>query len=346
MADGIPEQAHAELVAAYGSLQQRAVVQTAAAVARLWRLLDGSDLSRSWLAGVGAALLRAVTAGQILAVTPADAYVRALMAADGLAEPDLVAGRINPRAWGGWAADGRPLDSLLYQPVIRTKTLIRGGMTLQESMTAGLLDLQRIAVSEVADAGRSGLGAAMAADRRVVGYVRVVRPGACARCAILAGRWYRWNADFKRHKRCQCYGVPASEERRGRMVNPQRFFEGLSRAEQNRRFTAAGAQAIRDGADIFAVVNARRGIYRVEAYGRQVSATHEGATRRSTFYRQMLRETEARTGQRFGTSRADIEQGLPIFRLRTPRLLPEEIYRIADGRADVIRLLRRFAYLT
>jgi hypothetical protein len=335
-----------EIVATYGAAQRRAIAHTAAVTDGLWRQLAPDDLTGSWLATVGPQMLRAVAAGQLLAASTGQAYVNAMVAADGL-DADYVpgAGRVQARALSGIAADGRSLESLLYLPVIRTKTLLQGGLTLQESLLGGLVDLQRMVASEVADAGSGAAGVAMVANRTVTGYVRRVRPGACARCAILAGRWYRYDAGFARHKRCQCYGVPSTKARPGERLDPLGFFNSLSKAEQDRRFTAAGARAIRDGADIYQVVNARRSVTVLDSYGRRVVATLEGNTRRSGFYQQIRAETEARTGLRFARTGADLEQGLPRFQLRTPRLMPEEIYKIAEDRDELIRLLRRFGYL-
>ncbi|MFE2710621.1 hypothetical protein ACFXKI_01170 [Streptomyces mirabilis] len=339
-------QAHAEVVAAYGRSQQRAVVQTTVTMERLWKRLAAADLSGSWLQGLGAAMVRAVSAGQLVAASTGQPYIEAMVRMDGLSQDYLEqASRVDARSFSGAAADGRTLDSLLYLPVIRTKTLIQGGLTLQEAMTSGLFQLQRIAASEVADAGRSAAGVAMVANRSVTGYVRTVRSGACARCAILAGRWYRWNADFQRHKRCQCYGTPATEARPGRRTNPMGFFRGLSRAEQDRRFTIGGAEAIRNGADIYKVVNAGRSTVTLDAYGKKVVTTLEGTTRRGEFYQQMQREAEQKSGQRFARGRADVEQGLPRFHLKTPRLTPGEILRLSEDRDELIRLLGRFGYL-
>jgi hypothetical protein len=338
--------AHDEIVRTYGEQQQRAVLQTSITVERLWRELATADLSGSWLRGLGPAIVRAVSAGQLVAASTGQAYVNAMVAADGLSQDyEPGASHVNARALSGAASDGRPLDSLLYLPVIGTKTLIGNGLTLQEAMTSGLFQLQRIVASEVADAGRGAAGVAMAANRQVTGYVRMVRSGACARCAILAGRWYRYNADFQRHKRCACYGVPATDARPGRHLSPMSFFNNLSRAEQDRRFGLGGAEAIRNGADIYSVVNAGRSTVTLDAYGQRVVATLEGTTRRGDFYRRMLREAEQRTGQRYARSFADVQRGLPQFHLRTPRLTPGEIYRLADDRAELIRLLKRFGYL-
>lgn len=343
----VATQAHQEIVDAYGRSQQRAVIQTTVTMERLWKRLAAVDLSASWLQGLGAAMVRAVSAGQLVAASTGQPYIEAMVRMDGLSSDYLEqAARVDARSFSGVAADGRTLDSLLYLPVVRTKTLIGNGLTVQEAMLAGQAQLLRMAASEVADAGRGAAGVAMVANRSVTGYVRTVRSGACARCAILAGRWYRWNADFQRHKRCQCYGTPATEGRPGRHTNPMSFFKGLSRAEQDRRFTIGGAEAIRNGADIYKVVNAGRSTVTLDAYGKKVVATLEGTTRRGEFYQQMRREAEQRTGQRFARGRADVEQGRPRFQLRTPRLTPGEILRLSEDRDELIRMLKRFGYLS
>jgi hypothetical protein len=660
----VETQAHQDIIDAYGRSQQRAVIQTTVTLQRLWKELAATDLSRSWLGGLGAAMVRAVSAGQLVAASTGQKYIEAMVRGDGLGNNYMEqASHVDTRSFSGAASDGRALDSLLYLPVIRTKTLIGNGLTLQESMLGGRAQLLQMAASEVADAGRGAASVSMIANRSVTGYVRTVRSGACARCAILAGRWYRWNADFQRHKRCfpagvvvsgpqtlaatrrfydgelvilttasgqelpatgnhpiltrrgwvaanliqegdevvrslrpegaaplvvpdhqqmpsriedvwgahsvagvlrgvpttaedfhgdgghgevdvvgpnrllwgsaeapfleplgelalavgsvgvpgvllsalgrelegvarggastagivggggdsslllgahlghaeplcfrmasdvrsgalevaphysshdavadgdgllglatlvggddlldgqrygttprwdavgvqgsvqnaatdtavgldllgrlagqveldrvvevrraswsghvfdlnstegwfnanglivsncQCYGVPATEARPGRHTNPMSFFHGLSRAEQDRRFTIGGAAAIRNGADIYSVVNAGRSTITLDAYGKKVVATLEGTTKRGAFYQQMLREAEQRTGQRFARNGYDLERGLPRFHLRTPRLTPGEILRLSDDRDELIRLLKRFGYL-
>jgi hypothetical protein len=346
LAADVAVQAQDAIVLAYGSAQRRAQLQTSITIQRLWKELAAADLSGSWLRGLGPAIVRAVSAGQLLAASTGQSYVDAMVRADGLhSDYEAGASQVNARAFSGAAADGRTLDSLLYLPVIRTKTLIQGGLTVQEAMLGGMAQLQRMVASEVADAGRGAAGVAMVANRSVTGYVRVVRAGACARCVILAGRWYRYNADFQRHRRCQCYGEPATEARPGRHTNPMSFFNGLSHSEQSRRFGVGGAEAIRNGANINSVVNAGRSTITLDAYGQKVVATLEGTTRKGAYYQQAMREAEKRTGRRFARGSADVQQGLPRFHLRTPRLTPGEIYKLAEGRTELIRLLKRFGYM-
>jgi hypothetical protein len=82
---------------------------------------------------------------------------------------------------------------------------------------------------------------------------------------------------------------------------------------------------LEDGADFGQVVNARSGMYTAQAYGQQVLATRAGTVRGIA-----ARRMEAQGGS---------------YR-RTPRLMPESIYQVAQGdREQALRLLRRFGYL-
>ncbi|WP_226962643.1 hypothetical protein [Streptomyces sp. C8S0] len=311
---------------------------------RLWRRIDPADITGSWTA-VAPVLVGTVAAGQFEAASMADPYVAAVLEAEGA--ESRPSGVVSAAAFAGQASDGRPLSSLLYQPVIDWKLRIAAGQSVRDAQRGALAGALRITATQVADAGRTAVGASMAGNRTIRGYIRVAAAPCCARCAILSGKEFGWNAGFARHPRCDCIHVPATLVARGRggrlrvpaapglVTDARAYFSGLSRAEQDRIFTRAGAQAIRDGADISSVVNARRGMYTADAYGRRVRATREGTTRRGEFFR-LERARAVAAGQ---TTRA-------AFRLRAPRLMPEEIYRLADDREDAIRMLRRFGYLT
>lgn len=148
------------------------------------------------------------------------------------------------------------------------------------------------------------------ARRHVAGYVRMLVPPSCSRCVVLAGNFYRFNAGFERHPRCDCRHIPAAEALAGDLaLDTRAYFDSLSEAEQRRVFTVAGAEAIRDGADIGRVVNARRGMYTAQVGGRRVLAT------------------TAVSGSRV-------------------RLMPETIVRVAPNRAERLRLLRLHGYIT
>lgn len=179
--------------------QQRIVRRTADRVQTVWRRLLVTDFDGSWQSFVAAGLVSAVTSGQHEAAAGADAYVAAVIAADGLdSQPG---GKIDPAAFAGAAADGRPLKSLLYESVIDTKWRLDAGQSEIESMIGGLEKLLKAASTEVADAGRTASGASIASNRTIQGYIRVVNPPACSRCIILAGKEFGWNAGFQRHPR-------------------------------------------------------------------------------------------------------------------------------------------------
>lgn len=289
--------------------------------AAAWSGLDAADLSGSWAATVGPAMVRTLAAGQRLAAAGASQYVSAAVRAQG-GDP-AADGAIGTVAFSGTAADGRSLAGLLYTPVLKTKMAISAGLPVREALTSGATELSMLVGTEVADAGREAAGAAMTATRSVHGYVRMVSGSACSRCIILAGKHYRWNASFQRHPRCQCTAVPAIENRAGDLTtDPHAFFDHLSPAQQDARFGKADAQAIRDGADINQVVNARRGLYETKVFGRDVQATTEGMSRRGL------------AGQRLAGS----TKGL--------RLTVRQIYIDGAGDRDLtISLLRRYGYL-
>lgn len=239
-----------------------------------WAAVDPRNISQSWAAQIPQLLL-ALTIAQRAAASSADAYLAAV-----LAEQDVVGAagaRVNPEALAGIASDGRNLESLLALPGITALTALAQGLPLDRAMAGGRALVELAAHTQVADAGRAADQVALVARREVAGYVRMVVGKTCSRCLILAGRRYRWNAGFKRHPKCDCIHIPAAEDRAGDLrTDPKRAFEAMDAAEQDRVFTKAGAQAIRDGADMAKVVNARRGmqtaggrLFTTEAAGRR-----------------------------------------------------------------------------
>ncbi|MGW4802995.1 hypothetical protein [Kitasatospora sp. NPDC004272] len=334
-----------EIGTAHYLQQQRTVRRTADTAQLLWLAADPLNLDQEW-ATLGPALTQTVTTGQLQAAAPSQDYVAAVVAADSaFSDP---AGTVRPGAFAGRAADGRSLLSLLYQPVIETKwQLLAGQQSPRAASLSGLNNLLRIVTTEVADAGRGATGVAITSNRTTTGYVRVLSPPSCSRCAALAGTFYRYNQGFDRHPRCDCTHMPVTRShprpRAGPENNPRTYFDSLSRAEQDKIFTIKGAEAIRDGADITQVVNARRrdanrlGMYTVESGGARAGATHDGTGRRGIFARRE-RERAIQLGL--------IPPSGKGFRLTTHRLLPEEIYKQAgDDRAKAIDMLRRYAYI-
>lgn len=230
-----------------------------------------------------------------------------------------------------------------------------------------------VAATVLMDTARAAESAATVAREEVTGWVRMLNPPSCSRCVVLAGRFYRWNEGFLRHPLCDCRHIPADESVAGDLtVDPAAYFDSLSRAEQDKTFTKSGAQAIRDGADIGQVVNARRGMTTAqrtaknEAYARAfVQAIRRGENRTDAGVAaraaaaqvslpgpQRLRRdknglftTDEGTSMRGRFAKLQQTRAAAGETTSWTRLMPESIYEIATDRDDAIRLLERSGFI-
>ncbi|RAO26482.1 hypothetical protein PSN13_06510 [Micromonospora saelicesensis] len=261
-----------EVAGLHARTRRRFAQVAAGEAARLWSQVDGDRIAASWLSLLPR-LLVLLTGAQTAAAARADSYLDEVLDAQDIA-PRAV-GRVSAAALAGVASDGRDLADLLYQPAVRTLVGIQRGATVDQALAGGGAGLDMLVRTQVADAGRVADQVAMTARPQATGYVRMLVGVSCDRCALLAGRRYEWSAGFERHPRCDCVHIPAREDSADDLrTDPRRYFDSLSVAEQDRLFTVAGAEAIRAGADIAQVVNARRGVY--TAGGRQYTRTNAG----------------------------------------------------------------------
>ena len=307
--------------------------------------------SPSWRAqyeeNVAPSLTATVVAAQMLAARESDAYVGDILRELDLGSRPAPIGNLVPEGFVGVSGDGLPVGTLLEQAVRHAGeryNSLRGESRQADLALAqqALDDTQEfvdgVIETILADTARAAEEAAMAQREWLVGWIRQAEPGACSRCIILSGRFYLFSEGFLRHPRCRCTHLPAPDDRSpdGRRArdaliaaeSPESHFDALTEVEQDRVFGAAGAQAIRDGADIARVVNARRGmstaqnggrLRRVRLNGRDVYVTTEGTTRR----------------------------GRTAGQVRGVRLMPESILEIANGDVgERIRLLRLHGYIT
>lgn len=314
-----------QIARTYQRQQRSIILSVVAAVLGLWKRLDEHNLTLSWQTGIGPQMVEMVMRAQLAAAAAAPAYLEELAAAQGVSA-DLDA--LVPSALSGVASDGRPLESLLYQPIILFKRILTAGKQPEEAMRQATNFMALIASTQVADAGRGAVNVGITATREWVTYVRVVNLPACSRCIILAGREYSWSTGFQRHENCDCSMMP---RRAGDspLATPEQLFAQMSPKEQNQRFGKASAEALRLGADMGQVVNARRGM-RTAAGGRLV--TTEGTTVRGA------------AGKRLGNLQK--AAGERYRRSRIVRPMPEQLIADADGDRDLaIQFLERFGYL-
>lgn len=297
--------------------------------ARQQRLTAAALLALRRERGGALAKARIIAAFQLLAARDAATAVPLMLEEQDIDAPPV--GQINAAAVAGVAQDGRPLDTLVDYGLSQPPTWF---------------DL--MAASQVQDAARSAAGLSIATRPRVNGWVRMMNPPSCARCAVLAGKFFRWNQGFQRHPKCDCRHIPAQEADYSdvRLSGDKWFHELPSASELNAKypdltvkmrneaglysqediFTKAGARAVRDGADLSQVVNARRGMDTI-AYGNRTAViTREGVTSRGV------------AGKSLGGLRKI--PGERYRRSTRPRVMPETIYAAAPSREEAIRLLK------
>lgn len=305
---------------------------------------EGLMRARARRFGPLAALVAAVSASQAAAATDARGAVGAMLTEQNIdADPDV---EVNPRALAETANDGRTLEGLMAY-----------AQTVEVSAAAFTM----IVGTQVRDAARQSASLEIFARPKVSGYVRMLVPPSCSRCAVLAGRVYARNTGFQRHPSCDCRHIPTTEDTAGDLTtDPDAYFDSLPTAaelserypdltvKQRREmdlvsqedvFTVHGARAIRDGANIGQVVNARAGMSTAQEplRGRGDRWTARGLKeRRTVFGRELYTTTEGMTKR--GT--AYKARGRNYV-----RLMPESIYEIADDRADAIRLLKASGFI-
>ena len=205
-----------------------------------------------------------------------------------------------------------------------------------------LPSLLLITTTQLADAHRIATGASMASRPGLTGYVRDVGSQCCSRCAVLAGRFYRWSSGFKRHERCNCGMVPTTSGGFDDLVDsPYDLFEqgritDLSKAQ---------AKAIQDGADISQVVNIRGiRIAGGSSPASRIRTTLSGTTRRGTYGRREIDRVGGASTRDAARRQGAVAQYRQTRAARA-RLTPESIYRLASDRADAIRLLKVYGYI-
>jgi len=317
----------------YAADQRAEIAAAVSAVRRQWRRMT-PEFDVSWQSIEPSMVAIAATAQRRVAQGAAE-YVPAVLAETGQTRAVAPFAAVSWEPLIGVAGDGRPVDSLLYGAVTLAKTEVGGGASPLQALGRSGQWLTLTVGTLLSDTGRQSESLAMGV-RPVGGYMRMLNPPSCSRCVVLAGKWYRKNQGFARHPGCDCRHIPSSESVAGDLtVSPQAYFDSLSKAEQDRIFTNAGAEAIRNDANIGQVVNARRGMRTAQIGGRDVLITTEGTTRRGVAYRAMNtdRATDVRrAGQRYSSA-------------RRPRLMPETIQQVATDRADYLRLLAANGYL-
>lgn len=306
--------------------QQALTAEAVAASQRLWRRMDASDLDMAWRS-ILPALMAVVTASQLRAAEVGAEYVPQIRQELNISSRQE--GEMRPSSLAGVASNGAPLELTLAGGLYSTKRAIGKGASTYTALRAGGMRLGQTVQLQVADAGRVASSINTVGDKALTKYTRVLTHPSCSRCVLLAGQTYWFAEPFQRHPRCDCRHIPCNEDVAGDLTSdPQDYFQSLSEPEQDRIFTKAGAQAIRDGANMNQVVNARRGMYTTRGGN---LATSAGSSRRGLWGSSQT-EFDRRTGGRVRTARRD-------------RMMPETIYSLTNDRDEQIRLLKYYRFM-
>lgn len=309
---------------------------------KTWKGVDPRQVRDSWRQSNTDFLALFATLQARAAADAMDASTLMLAEQGDYVQPDGIA---NPLAYGaGYAPSGIDLDSYFDIPVTHTLTAIKSGLDLSDALQAGRRTLRQMAMQALEDTSVSAMGVSIT-QRAGVGYVRVESPDCCPRCAILAGKYYRHNQGFLRHPKCHGRNIPCKGKdkaaKQGWITNPMDRFNAMGEEEQDRIFGHAYAQAIRDGADIYQVVNAHRGM-RPVGRGRISMTTSEGTSRYG--WSRMIRQYQYGQQQH---RRLTLE-GIYSFNLpreQTIELLKREGYILPDNWRGRVPDLRRSQWL-
>lgn len=144
------------------------------------------------------------------------------------------------------AAEGR---------VVAEALVTGGGATDLFDKASSDAAFDRLVLALINDAGRTAQSVDLATRPAVSGYVRSLRPPSCGRCAVLAGRVYRFSQGFRRHPQCDCLMTPTSDT-----IGPSLVTNvgALVSVGHIRGLSQADAAAVNDGADLGRVVNVQR----------------------------------------------------------------------------------------
>lgn len=323
--------------------RERLAHDLASRVVGLWRQVPLESLDTGW--GYVAPLMQQqVVAAQTVAAEMSTPFMEAIDRSYGFTPQPA---ELAVPAFTDVMGDGREIMPALFGAVTNTKQLIGAGVAPVSAFESGAAFIAIVAQAALHDMARNA-DRVLAAGKGYTHYVRVVNGAACSRCAILAGI-YSGPEAFRRHTGCQCGVVPIVERGKpptGLHDSPEAYFASLSRAEQDRVFTKAGAEAIRNGADPIKVVNARRGAYGI-GYSGHGGPTSVGGVNRLQKVTIGVR-ADGTPLQVYATTEGTTARGAfgKATKSGTLRLMPEQISIMSGGNPERwAKLLQRYGYL-
>lgn len=207
----------------------------------------GVEFSQEW-ESVRPEIVNAIQSGRAAAIDESDGYIAAAMADQGTPAGTPIAS-ISRSGLLASAPDGRTIEGLIDQALIRTKTLVKGGSSPRDALASAREWVGRATIETVRETATDLRTLDMIRHPRVRGYVRQLALPACRWCVPLAGRFYAFNAGFQRHRGCDCVHVPVGSNSAADSLktDPRAYWDSLTRKQQDDLVGIRTATAIRDG---------------------------------------------------------------------------------------------------
>lgn len=273
----------------------------------------------------GLTVANVVAAHQVAGAAQAPAAMARMLAEQGNAES--MQALLNPTAFA--------------TPPVLVQEMLRQVEDEQDRLQQNIgWQFDRLVASLVADAARGAESVSITATPNTV-WTRYLNPPSCSRCALLAGRVYRWSDGFDRHTGCDCMHVATNEEVAPGLVSDpsQMLADG-----QVTNLSRADRMALANGASWSQVINAKSGMRNVDLYGRRTQITTAGTTRRGAFGSSEFAQRAGYT--RDQPRRQGAVANYSTRRTQRVRLTPRAIYKAAgDNRDEAVRLLGLYGYL-
>lgn len=317
-------------------LEQQAAL---AAVLRQWRRMGG-DFDSSWTM-IAPTLLAIIGTAQRRTAELADAYIPAVLEETGQTAAIPADADIRIESFVGVTGAGTAVADQVAVAPIRAKQAIAEGASQAQALSSAGQWLTAATGTILSDTGRAVETTGMA-TRKVGGYVRMLNPPSCGRCAVLAGKFYRKSQGFQRHPGCDCRHIPASEGIAGDMtLDLNAYLGSLDEAGQVKVLgSKANLEAWRDyGAEPQQMINAYRGGIRTaqDVRGNTVRYTTDAATRRS------LATYRIRNASRLDRDAGAVR--LPNGQAGLVRRMPETVLRTTQGRERILHQLRLYGWI-
>lgn len=335
----------------YAKAQRLETQATVAAVLRQWRRM-GPEFDNSWLK-IAPIIVGIVSTAQGRVIDNSLVYIPAVL--EETKQTKAIKAKAKPRkaALVGLTGAGASTAQTLALAPIRAKQAIQGrteriddfttetppGKSVPQALNDGGLWLAGTVGTILSDTGRIAEALGMYSRPGIGGYIRMLTPPSCSRCAVLAGRFYRFNSGFDRHPRCDCRHIPADENIAGHYTTDTGAYYDSLTPEGQLKFAGSKAnmQALNDGADPAQIVNAYRktsGMQLAQESPIKLKRNRDGSVDKYT--------TEGTTKRALAHKRqAALRQHGP----QQLRLMPESIARVAKDDADRMRLLKLYGWI-